>query len=125
MNPADLFRLETETIDLAPGEAVFREGDKGDLLYVVLDGTVDVSVGDVIVETAGRGAILGEMALIDDSLRSASVIAKTPCRLVGVDRKRFQFLVQQTPNFSLHVMKVLAQRLRRMDRFLFEKASAS
>lgn len=118
MNPADLFRLETDTTDLSPGEAVFREGDKGDVVYVVLEGSVDIVVGGTVVETAARGAVLGEMALIDDSPRSASAIAKTACRLVAIDRKRFQFMVQQTPNFSIHVMKVMAERLRRMDRLL-------
>ncbi len=116
MNPADLFAHSTDTIDLSPGEAVFREGDNGDLLYVLLEGSVDIVVGEAVVETAERGAILGEMALIDDSPRSASAIARAPCRLVGIDRKRFRFLVQQTPNFSIHVMRVLAERLRRMDR---------
>jgi CRP/FNR family cyclic AMP-dependent transcriptional regulator len=118
VNPADLFRLETETINLAPGQVVFNEGDKGDLLYVLLEGSVQIRVGEVVVETAERGAIFGEMALIDDSPRSASAIATAPSRIVGVNRRRFQFLVQQTPNFALHVMRVLADRLRRMDRVL-------
>ncbi len=118
MNPADLFRLETDTISLSPGEVIFNEGDKGDLLYVLLEGSVEIRVGEVVVETAERGAIFGEMALIDDSPRSASAIAATPCRIVSVNRRRFQFLVQQTPNFALHVMRVLADRLRRMDRVL-------
>jgi len=113
VNPADLFRLETDTIDLAPGQIVFDEGDKGDLLYVL-----QIRVGEVVVETAERGTIFGEMALIDDSPRSASAIATAPSRIVGVNRRRFQFLVQQTPNFALHVMRVLADRLRRMDRVL-------
>lgn len=121
MNPADLFGRATDTLDLSPGEAVFREGDKGELLYVLLEGRMDVVVGEVVVETVERGAILGEMALIDDAPRSASAIASSPCRLVAIDRKRFQFLVQQTPNFSIHVMRVLAERLRRMDR-LFSAA---
>ena len=118
MNPADLFRLETETINLSPGQIVFNEGDKGDLLYVLLEGAVQIRVGEVVVETAERGAIFGEMALIDDSPRSASAVATAPSRIVGVNRRRFQFLVQQTPNFALHVMRVLADRLRRMDRVL-------
>jgi CRP-like cAMP-binding protein len=118
MNPAELFRLETDTINLAPGETVFREGDKGDLAYVLLDGSVEIVLGGEVIETAERGAVLGEMALIDDSPRSASAVAKTASRLVGINRKRFQFLVQQTPGFATHVMKVLADRLRRMDRRL-------
>lgn len=118
MNPADLFRLETDTTDLQPGAAVFRQGEAGDVLYILLEGSVDIMVGDKVVETAERGAILGEMALIDNSPRSASALARSACKLVATNRKRFVFMVQQTPNFSLHVMKVMAERLRRMDSLL-------
>jgi CRP/FNR family cyclic AMP-dependent transcriptional regulator len=118
MNPADLFRLETDTTTLSPGEWVFRQGEKGDSMYVLLEGDVDIIVGETVVETAERGALLGEMALIDNSPRSASAVARTPCRLVAINRKRFIFMVQQTPNFSIHVMKVMAERLRRMDGLL-------
>ena len=86
---------------------------------------MDVLVGDRVVERAERGAILGEMALIDNSPRSASAIAKTACRLVPVTRRRFIFMVQQTPNFSLHVMKVMADRLRAMDRLLLQDTAAA
>ena len=115
VNPADLFRDFPETIMLAAGDAVFYEGDDGDVMYVVVDGTVEILIGGVVVETTERGALLGEMALIDNTPRSATAIAKTACRLVSIDRQRFHSLVQQTPDFSTHVMKVLAERLRRMD----------
>jgi CRP/FNR family transcriptional regulator, cyclic AMP receptor protein len=118
MNPADLFRHSTDTINVSLGEFVFREGEKGDVMFVLLNGTVDILIGEQLVETAGRGALLGEMALIDDAPRSASAIAKTPCTLVEISQKRFHFLVQQTPNFATHVLKVLAGRLRKMDRLL-------
>jgi CRP/FNR family cyclic AMP-dependent transcriptional regulator len=87
------------------------------VLYVLLEGDIDIVAGDTVVETAGRGAILGEMGLIDNSLRSASAVARSASRLVPIDRRRFIFMVQQTPNFSLHV-KVMAERLRRMDSLL-------
>ncbi len=119
MNLANLFQQETDTINLSLGETLFREGDKADLFYILLDGSLDIVVGGEVIETTDRGSILGEMALIDDSPRSATAIAKSSCRLVGVDRKRFQFLVQQTPNFSIIIMKVLVDRLRRMDQRLF------
>jgi CRP/FNR family transcriptional regulator, cyclic AMP receptor protein len=67
------------------------------------------------METAGQGALVGEMALIDDSLRTATAVAKTSCRLAEIDRRRFDFLVQQTPHFATHVMKTLADRLRHMN----------
>ena len=115
MNPAELFRKETDTVQLAPGDFLFREGEKGETMYVLLEGEVDIFLGDLVLETAGPGALLGEMALIDDSPRTANAVAKTPARLAQIDRRRFHFLVQQTPHFATHVMKILANRLRHMN----------
>jgi len=84
-------------------------------MYIVTDGEVQILAGSTVMETAGPGSIFGEMALIDDEPRIASVVAKTDCRVVAVDRRRFLYMVQETPNFALAVMKVLADRLRRAD----------
>ena len=115
MNPAELFRKETDTLQLAPGDFLFREGDKGDKMYVLLEGEVEISLGDFVLEIAGPGALIGEMALIDDGPRAANAVAKTASRLAQIDRRRFHFLVQQTPQFATHVMKTLADRLRHMN----------
>jgi CRP-like cAMP-binding protein len=85
-------------------------------MYVVTEGEVNILLGDQILDVLGPGGIFGEMALIDSSPRSASAIAKTDCKLVPVSRQRFTFLVQQTPYFSLEVMHVMAERLRRIMR---------
>jgi CRP/FNR family transcriptional regulator, cyclic AMP receptor protein len=115
LNPADLFRQETDALQLAPGAFLFQEGEKGDKMYVLLEGEVDIFLGDFVLETAGPGSLIGEMALIDDSLRTANAVAKTPAKLAQIDRRRFHFLVQQTPHFATHVMKILADRLRHMN----------
>jgi CRP-like cAMP-binding protein len=115
VNPVELFRQETDALQLAPGDFLFREGDKRDKMYVVLEGEIDVRLGDYVVETAGAGALIGEMALIDDSPRAANAVAKTACRLAPIDQRRFHFLVQQHPYFATHVMKELAARLRHMN----------
>ena len=115
MNPADLFRQEAGALQVAPGDFLFREGDKGDKMYVLLEGEMEIVLGDLVLETAGAGTLIGEMALIDDSPRTASAVAKSSCRLAEIDRRRFHFLVQQTPHFATHVMKTLADRLRRMN----------
>jgi CRP/FNR family cyclic AMP-dependent transcriptional regulator len=115
MNPAELFRQESSALQLAPGDFLFREGDKGEKMYVLLDGETDILLGDFVLETANPGALIGEMALIDDSPRTASAVARTSCRLAEIDRRRFHFLVQQTPHFATHVMKTLADRLRHMN----------
>jgi CRP-like cAMP-binding protein len=87
-------------------------------MYVVMSGAVIIIIHGKVVELAEAGAIVGEMAMVDDGARSATVIAKTDSTLLPLDRKRFNFLVQQTPNFALHVMRVIADRLRRTDAIL-------
>jgi CRP/FNR family transcriptional regulator, cyclic AMP receptor protein len=115
VNPADLFRKDSDAMQLAPGDFLFREGDKRDVMYVLLEGEMDIRLGEYVVETAVPGALIGEMALIDDSPRAANAVAKTPCRLAKIDKRRFHFLVQQHPQFATHVMKELADRLRHMN----------
>ncbi|HVK57104.1 MAG TPA: cyclic nucleotide-binding domain-containing protein [Burkholderiales bacterium] len=120
MNLAELFKHEKNLVVAPPGQAIFRTGEKGTVMYVLMQGSVDVYIGNKIVETAEPGAILGEMALIDQAARSATVIAKGECRLLPIDIERFDHLIQQAPNFARHVMKVMADRLRRMDGKILE-----
>ncbi len=84
-------------------------------MYVVVEGQVNFSVGGNLVEQVGLGGVLGELALLDTETRSATAVAKTDCKLAPIDEKRFQFLAQQTPNFALQLMRIIANRLRRMD----------
>lgn len=115
MNLAELFRHETDLLALTAGQTLFNEGEQGEEMYVVMSGTVMIVIHGKVVEMAEAGAIVGEMAMIDDGARSATVVAKTSSTLLSINRKRFNFLVQQTPNFAQHVMRVIADRLRRTD----------
>ena len=65
-----------------------------------------------VIETVGEGGILGELALVDHSVRGATATAATAARLAPVDESRFTFLVQEHPTFALQVMKIMAERLR-------------
>ena len=98
-----------------PGEKVFIEGDPGTTMCVVLDGNIEIHVGGKFMEVVGRGAIVGEMALIDSSARSATVIAKDYCVLAQVNQGQFLSLMEKIPCFALSVMKTLVTRLRNMD----------
>jgi len=111
----DLFNNETDFKVYPAGSTVFQKGDPGDAMYVILDGHVELRIGERIIEILGAGEIFGEMALIDGAPRIATTVAKTECKLVPIAQKRFLFLVQQTPFFSLQIMRVIAERLRRMD----------
>jgi len=118
MNPADLFAHEETPVLLAAGETLFHAGDAADCMFILLEGSLQVMVGDKVVENSERGAILGEMALVDNSVRGATVVATAPSKLAKVDQRRFQRLVQQNPFFATHVMKVLVDRIRSMNRLL-------
>ncbi|HEX4782064.1 MAG TPA: cyclic nucleotide-binding domain-containing protein [Usitatibacter sp.] len=111
----EMFATEENPRTCEPGEVIFRAYDMGAEMYVVLEGEVDLSIGDKVVETLGPGEPFGEMALIDQAPRTASVVAKTACRLAVISEKRFLFMVQTTPHFALQVMKVMADRLRKMN----------
>jgi CRP/FNR family cyclic AMP-dependent transcriptional regulator len=113
MNAADLFSHESDPVKLAAETVLFSAGDPGDAMYVVLEGSLDILVNGTRVEVASRGSILGEMALIDHSPRSGTVIAREMATLAKIDTTRFQRLIQQNPFFATHVMKVLADRIRR------------
>jgi CRP/FNR family transcriptional regulator, cyclic AMP receptor protein len=107
----NLFRHKEGKVYSA-GQTVIEEGTVGTTMYVVLDGEVAIHAGGQ-QSVGGSGTIFGEMALIDDAPRSATVVAMTECRLLELDRRRFESLVSETPYFALEVMHVMADRLRR------------
>ena len=85
-----------------PEEVVFREGDRGDWLYVVLDGEVEISRsipggGDTPITRLGRGECFGQIALVSDRPRSATVRSVTALDLLAVDRDAFQALFSNFP----------------------------
>ena len=109
----ELFRNQAETSQFAAGDTVFREGEPGEFMYVVLEGEVEARVRGHLVETIGPGGIFGEMALIDHAPRVATVTAKTDVTLAPIGEKRFLFMVEQTPRFSLQIMRLVVDRVRR------------
>jgi len=113
LNLLSLFRNEKQIENYSAGQCIFSAGDPGTVMYVVTEGAVDVIANGRVIETIEAGGILGELALVDQSARSATAVAKTECKLAAIDERRFTFLVQETPFFALHVMGVMARRLRR------------
>ncbi len=99
-------------ISLKAGEVLFSAGAKADAMYVILAGAVIVCNGPVIYEEVTKGGIVGEMAIVDDLPRSATVKATTDTILAKVDKRLFVSTIQHTPQFAIGVMKVMAHRLR-------------
>jgi CRP-like cAMP-binding protein len=121
MSVLDLFRDANEFEFYPSGQTIFREGEPGKVMFVVKEGEVEISVKGKHVETAGPGAILGELALVDSRPRSATAVCKSSCKLVPIDEKTFRFLIKQTPDFALQVMTIMADRIRGLDEQLLEK----
>ncbi len=99
-----------------PGQVVVYEGQHGDVAYLIWSGRVAVVQGDfdnpAIVNYRGPGEVVGEMSLIDNRPRSASIVALDNVRLLGIHRNDFFELLQIDPNFSTNMMEILSTRLR-------------
>ncbi|CAN5651071.1 Crp/Fnr family transcriptional regulator [soil metagenome] len=113
MDVLDIFRDAPNARAVPAGEPVFRRGEPGDVMYVVLEGLIEVSIDGHPVERLEPGSIFGEMALVDASPRSADAIAAFDSSLAPVDQAWFVYMIKRSPQFGLHVMSVMANRLRR------------
>lgn len=120
-NPFDFAFFERYSIPLkrvAAGKPIFLEEDEGDAMYVVLEGRVNIQTFGTVLENIGLHGTFGEMALIDNSPRSAAAIAVEATEVAVIDRAAFLRLVKENPDFSLYVMGKLASRIRRMNKNL-------
>lgn len=95
-----------------PGEIIFSQGDTAEHVFIVTEGEVELLIGDKVIATEQQGGIIGEMALLNESTRSATARAKSACLLDAIDHEGFLSLVKISPEFSLHVMRVMAERIR-------------
>ncbi|MBI3782423.1 MAG: cyclic nucleotide-binding domain-containing protein [Deltaproteobacteria bacterium] len=111
----NIFRHAETVKSYRAGEAIFQEGDPGDLMYVVREGTVNILVHGKVVDRIDSGGLIGEMALIDRRPRSATAIASTECEVVPIDEHAFKQLISRVPHFALEVMRIMAWRLRQMN----------
>ena len=107
--------LDIPEMSIAAGQLVLAEGSTGSAMYIIRSGSVAVRVNGVTVEEIGEGGIFGEMAIIEQSTRSAEILALTDVTVVMLDEKKFLQLVAKVPHFSMMVMRTLARRIRKMN----------
>ncbi|ACK70989.1 cyclic nucleotide-binding protein [Gloeothece citriformis PCC 7424] len=97
------------------GQAIFNEGDLGDVMYGIIQGEVQMSVNGKVVENLYQGDIFGIGALIhSDFQRTSTAIAVTDTILAFLDRRNFLYAVQETPMFAICVMKSYSNRFRQL-----------
>ena len=98
------------------GETIVREGETGEAMYVIKDGTVEVVVRrdgrEVRLGTAGPGEVIGEMAIFDREVRSATVRAVGPVRALTVDRSTFLQRITEDPSLAFRIVRNMSKRIR-------------
>jgi CRP-like cAMP-binding protein len=100
---------------LTAGEVLFRQGDRGESMYVVREGSITLRDGDRDVSAVDAPGLLGELAVVDDEPRTLTAVAASDAVVVEIPMRHFWVLVHDTPYFAQMVMRVMARRLRARD----------
>ena len=112
----ELFKYVEPNRHYRAGELIFKQGDTAQEMYVVKEGEVEILLEErdeqKVLEVIGSYGIFGEMALVDNSPRSASAVAQTDVALLAIDEEGFQKHVHTTPFFAIEVLRITVKRLR-------------
>jgi CRP/FNR family transcriptional regulator, cyclic AMP receptor protein len=112
-----LLAFMSERVAFDPGKQLMRQGDPADAAYLIIDGHADVIVetpaGPVIVATVGANETVGEMAILGDVPRNATVCAKNRLVALRISKDLFMRMVREFPTMAVSIMQELAQRLDR------------
>jgi CRP/FNR family transcriptional regulator, cyclic AMP receptor protein len=112
-----LLAFTSERLAYEAGQPLFQQGDPGDAAYIVMEGSADVLIntpkGSVTVATLGRHQIIGEIAILCDVPRTATVVAKEHTVTLKINKDTFFRLVTEFPQMSVEIMRELARRLEK------------
>lgn len=118
-----LLAAQLDDVSFDPGQVVFKRGDPGGSIFIVVAGAVEIFVEDtvgqrVVFETAKAGDFFGELSLLDGDPRSASAVAIEGTRAVRLDRNDLELLFKRHPTSAMDVLAVIGKRLREADRLI-------
>lgn len=101
------------------GEDIVTEGEVGDCMFIIQHGTADVIRNEkgeaTVVDTMESGELFGEMAIVENTVRSSTVRARGEVRAITIDRKTFMRRIQEDPSLAISVLEVLCHRVRNLD----------
>jgi len=101
----------TEDLEVPAGEVLCREGETGQEFFVIVEGETDITSKGKRVASRGGGDFVGEIALLENTTRTATVTAKTPLRIFVLTRQDFRRLVDENPTVERKVLQTLARRV--------------
>jgi CRP-like cAMP-binding protein len=115
--PKDLQRISqlVDEIDLPDGQVLMREGETGREMFLIASGSARVERGGQVVGEFGPGSVLGEMALVSEGTRNATVTAVGPIKALVVGHREFHSLMDDHPKFRGKVYEALARKLRTLE----------
>jgi CRP-like cAMP-binding protein len=123
-----LLAFTSERVQFADRQRFFSQGDASDSAYVILEGRADVLLttptGEIKVAELESNALVGEMGILSDTPRSATIMASQPTTALRIDRRVFLELLAQFPQMALAVMRELAKRLEQTNAKLVAKSGA-
>ena len=114
-----LLAFTSERLTFAQGQNLFRQGDIGDAAFVVIDGAADVIIqspsGPLVVAHVGKNAFIGEIAILCDVPRTATVTATQRLETLKITKDLFFRLVREFPEMAVEIMRELARRVDQMN----------
>ncbi|MEO4041342.1 cyclic nucleotide-binding domain-containing protein [Hoeflea sp. CAU 1731] len=117
-----LLAFSSERVTFSDGQIIFKQGKEGDNAYVVLDGNADVIFEkdgeEILVAEVGKNALIGELAILCNAPRSATVRAKGRLEALNIKKEYFLGLITEFPNIGIHVMQLLAKDITNATREL-------
>ncbi len=122
-----LLAFTSERLTFNPGDSLFKQGDDGDALYIIMEGEADVLIdtpgGQITVATMGKNDFVGDIAVLCDVPRTATVTATSKLTTMRVTKDLFFQLVSQFPQIAIEIMRELARRLNVTTRKLQDEVS--
>jgi len=114
----DLLLVAAIAVDMTfePGETLFRQGDPGDSLYIILDGEVAIEMDGVEVNLLGNGQFFGEVAVLADLPRSAGAVARSEVYVLSIARTDFLHLFKHNRDLRLNIVREMGRRVSELSR---------
>lgn len=102
----------------ADGDIIIRQGDVGNCMYAIQSGEVEILVGEgaqqVLIAVRGAGDFIGEMAVLDKEVRSATARAKGEARLLTIDKRNLLSRIHEDPSFAYRLIQTMSNRVREL-----------
>lgn len=113
-----LFRKWKDVHEYVADSVIFSEGEPADAVFVILEGTVELSLRGRELSVEEPGSIIGITAVMEPAIRNATATARTDVRLARLDSEQVKRTMDENPEFAKHIIGVLAHRLRDVDAFI-------